>query len=972
MTQELVLPYKIFFDADGTPLDAGYIYIGEENLNPQTNPITVYLDSAATIQAEQPLRTLSGFISRNGTAAKIFINQDKYSVVIRDKNGELVFSSLSNEDLGAVDATVYGFLDWSATTTYNIPDIVVGSDNNFYQSTANTNLNVDPTNTPASLAYWKQIEILGYYNVNISYSQNDVVLYNGIFYRSLINSNLNNQPDISPTSWGSTDLTVQTSEYDYAESLVRLIHPDQSKGLGDLLLSGVNPINESCNYGNLPDGIVGEVAVGSDDTSVTINLADVSGSTYLANGFKLSKTTTIEAVWVYLYKVGNPTNNLQLFIFDDSSGSPNAVITNGDATSQSGRIHSDNTGGGWVKFVFSTDPSITQDTQYHIVLRSSGSVDASNYWVLFNDNAGRYPHGTVNVGDGTPTWTPDTAKTLAFLIETQNKVLDSGLSGFDGALTCFSGSPLDQSPAFTFKNEVLNHQEGTIHIVGTGFTKEKTIYDSGLTIDMNRIVVRCNASTGFIEVALYEEDETEHTITGTTDLSTGNHVIDVIYRCKNDGADYLKLFIDSVSEGTELTGQSFGLTQSFLSGNSLLGCGFGKKPSWTDKIDMSNLPSIDGYTYTGTATEGNVFVSAGGLLYQVGSGYASTDTGYYTKTTTFVNATGWLAAWSVKVTGSAASLTSASSINFKDGSYRLDVNLYTNRVALSDGTNRYEIAIDLQSDFVNFVLSVKGADFYLFANNKLIFNGENKLVVASATNSIEFGDLSSTAGVNGESVWEYVKYIESEFLPEYTAASFSELAFYNADKESILSGIYNSASILPVKRLAGVSNNYITKTDEVINNDESQFGVLHLQDQKPQNTASGTFTAGAWRTRVLNTVLINTIEGASLESNQVTIPAGTYKLVAWGCAYAVNRSRLRLYNITDSTEIVLGIPPSQSSGGGDSYSSDLICAFTIDNTKTFELQHFCQTSRGTNGFGLTINGAGQVEVYAEFFLEKTS
>ena len=53
-------PYPIFSEADGLPLENGYIWIGSANLDPQTNPINVYWDAALTITAAQPIRTLNG------------------------------------------------------------------------------------------------------------------------------------------------------------------------------------------------------------------------------------------------------------------------------------------------------------------------------------------------------------------------------------------------------------------------------------------------------------------------------------------------------------------------------------------------------------------------------------------------------------------------------------------------------------------------------------------------------------------------------------------------------------------------------------------------------------------------------------------------------------------------------------------------------------------------------------------------
>lgn len=89
-------PYPIFTDEDGTPLENGYIYIGEENLNPITSPITVYWDDASLYPASQPIRTIAGHASRDGTPANIYINgtlNDEYSILILDKNGEQVHYS---------------------------------------------------------------------------------------------------------------------------------------------------------------------------------------------------------------------------------------------------------------------------------------------------------------------------------------------------------------------------------------------------------------------------------------------------------------------------------------------------------------------------------------------------------------------------------------------------------------------------------------------------------------------------------------------------------------------------------------------------------------------------------------------------------------------------------------------------------------------------------------------------------------
>jgi hypothetical protein len=89
---QLAPPYPIFTDRDGSPLDAGYLYFGEANQNPETNPIQVYYDSALTIPAAQPLRTSNGYVMRNGSPALVYAD-GQFSVTIRNKRNELVIYS---------------------------------------------------------------------------------------------------------------------------------------------------------------------------------------------------------------------------------------------------------------------------------------------------------------------------------------------------------------------------------------------------------------------------------------------------------------------------------------------------------------------------------------------------------------------------------------------------------------------------------------------------------------------------------------------------------------------------------------------------------------------------------------------------------------------------------------------------------------------------------------------------------------
>jgi hypothetical protein len=86
------VPFPVFNDRDGQPLDNGYVWIGVPNLPPQTNPVNVYFDEALTILAPQPLRTINGYISRAGSPAQVYIDGVNFSILVQDSKGSMVYN----------------------------------------------------------------------------------------------------------------------------------------------------------------------------------------------------------------------------------------------------------------------------------------------------------------------------------------------------------------------------------------------------------------------------------------------------------------------------------------------------------------------------------------------------------------------------------------------------------------------------------------------------------------------------------------------------------------------------------------------------------------------------------------------------------------------------------------------------------------------------------------------------------------
>lgn len=143
----------------------------------------------------------------------------------------------------------------------------------------------------------------------------------------------------------------------------------------------------------------------------------------------------------------------------------------------------------------------------------------------------------------------------------------------------------------------------------------------------------------------------------------------------------------------------------------------------------------------------------------------------------------------------------------------------------------------------------------------------------------------------------------------------------------------------------------------------TNFATAILKDIKTSGTAGGTFTSGAWQTRTLNT-----LEGdnsfVSLSSNQFTLSPGTYEIEAIAPGFVVGSHTAKLRNITDSSDTLIGSSMSAQTSYNGNNTSNIYGVITITGSKTFEIQHRCQTTFGTSGFG-TSSSFGVSEVYTQ-------
>jgi hypothetical protein len=135
-----------------------------------------------------------------------------------------------------------------------------------------------------------------------------------------------------------------------------------------------------------------------------------------------------------------------------------------------------------------------------------------------------------------------------------------------------------------------------------------------------------------------------------------------------------------------------------------------------------------------------------------------------------------------------------------------------------------------------------------------------------------------------------------------------------------------------------------------------------IRDEKSSGTTGGTFTTGAWQTRDLNTEVTDAGGHASISSNQITLAAGTYQCRIACPAYAVNTNQARLYDITNSAELVLGQNTYGTTGNGS--TALVVGEFTLAGSTVVEVQHRCSY---TGSYGVAGSWGTEVYTVAEFW-----
>jgi hypothetical protein len=143
--------------------------------------------------------------------------------------------------------------------------------------------------------------------------------------------------------------------------------------------------------------------------------------------------------------------------------------------------------------------------------------------------------------------------------------------------------------------------------------------------------------------------------------------------------------------------------------------------------------------------------------------------------------------------------------------------------------------------------------------------------------------------------------------------------------------------------------------------------IAIIADVKPNSVNGGTFTSGSWQTRQL-TQMIKPSPFMSHFGDRFVLMPGDYLIEFKAPAFKVNRHVARLWNATDSMVATTGTI-SYTGNAADNKEvtfSEGIVAVSLSIPTSFEVQHLCQDTSTTHGFGPSIGEAvtsSEEEIY---------
>lgn len=200
-----------------------------------------------------------------------------------------------------------------------------------------------------------------------------------------------------------------------------------------------------------------------------------------------------------------------------------------------------------------------------------------------------------------------------------------------------------------------------------------------------------------------------------------------------------------------------------------------------------------------------------------------------------------------------------------------------------------------------------------------------------------------------------------------SAVALAKIA--NAAANSKLLGSGASGSGSPYAELTLGTN--LSMSGTTLNASGGDLGAIHCYEEQPSGTAGGGSTASTWVTRVLNTTASNSVSGASLSSNEIILPAGTYEIHARVPCFSSSNVgfKARLYNVTGAAVLIEG---SSTWSNGQESECQVQGRFTLSGTSNVRVEMTASATRATNGFGVNSGITGVPNHFTDVLIRRVA
>lgn len=155
---------------------------------------------------------------------------------------------------------------------------------------------------------------------------------------------------------------------------------------------------------------------------------------------------------------------------------------------------------------------------------------------------------------------------------------------------------------------------------------------------------------------------------------------------------------------------------------------------------------------------------------------------------------------------------------------------------------------------------------------------------------------------------------------------------------------------------------------------QAALGYLIAYEAQAPGDDAGAMTALAWNIRALNVIQHNTIPGSDVTAlPAITLPRGVYDVWATAVGYQINRHVIRLYDVTNATELIHGVGVLAPAGTVLQIQATLDGRIHLAGDTALRLEHMCQTHTSNSDAGESMGDGGLgvgIEIYAILRLYK--